>query len=292
MNDTERPVRLGNLSGSLRGRFRRIGLMEDLNESIQETEDAISSTPEPKSPQQRSRLTMFKHIEEAVKYLRESLAELSNDDDTGRAVTLDNLATALDDRSQLGSQLADVEESIQLVREALSITSDSHPSRARKLGSLGMMLERKFNRTKKDFRYRDEAKRIFLLALNSANGDIASRVTAGLIYISASSLRTDGCEMYNVAKTLMELIQLWIPLSLKPSDKQYFLSSVVGLSSNAAAISLEIGESPLSAGMKADAHRLIHNSVISEILINGLCHINAQRIVNVPQCSYDMPKTS
>lgn len=244
MKDTERPVRLGNLSGSLRGRFRRIGLMEDLNESIQATEDATSSTADPKSPKQRSKLTMFKvnlaaetfersmrngssadldkaielaretivhrdpnrahrlnnigkylnwkfsrsrdvkHIDEAVKYLRESLTELSNDDDTGRVVTLDNLATALDDRSQLGSQLADVEESVQLVREAIRITSDSHSSRARILGSLGMMLERKFNRTKQDFRYHDEAKRIFLAALNLANGDIASRVTVGLkIYL-------------------------------------------------------------------------------------------------------------
>ncbi|KAF6842180.1 hypothetical protein CMUS01_03357 [Colletotrichum musicola] len=267
-----------NLAVEIFDRSIRIGSSTDLDRAIELAKETIVHR-DPNRAHRLSNLGTYlrwkfsrskdvRHIDEAVKYLREALAELSNDDDSGRAVTLDNLATALDDRSQLGSEVDDVEEGIQLGREALRITPDNHPSKAILLVSLGTMLERKFSHTKQEFHHRNEAKELFLEALKLTNGEITSRVLAGLRYISASSLGTDGRQMCNAAKAVIDLIPLWVPLSLKPSDKQYLLSSVVGHSSNAAAISLHVGESPLSAVRLLEAGRGVITGSVQDLRTN------------------------
>ena len=105
-------VLLTNLSNSLAKRGRETGNIEDTEEAIQMTRQAISQTPR-------------------------------NQTDFG--VRLHNLATQLRYRWEHAREFTDLDESISRTREVLNITPADHPRYVRCLNSLGTSLAHKYS---------------------------------------------------------------------------------------------------------------------------------------------------
>ncbi|GAA1278899.1 CHAT domain-containing protein [Sphaerisporangium rubeum] len=111
-DSSERHACLGNLAAALELQFRRLGTVEDADESIDLGRQAVLAAPE-------------------------------IDD---RAVYLNNLGTALRGRFERTGFIEDLDEAIAVARQALQATSAGHPGRAGRLNTLGNALQTRFGR--------------------------------------------------------------------------------------------------------------------------------------------------
>ncbi|KAF2804948.1 uncharacterized protein BDZ99DRAFT_511473 [Mytilinidion resinicola] len=170
-----RPSQLQNLGICFRDRYQRIGAMADLEKAIQITREAVKATPE----NDLIRASMLKSLsivlgdrhkrkkemadlEEAIKVAREAVhansAELRKREvwlnnlgiwpgDPERARLSNNLGNLLYDKYVRIGAIADLRESIQYTREAVSLTPEDHPDWMYFLHNLGNRLRSSYLKT-------------------------------------------------------------------------------------------------------------------------------------------------
>ncbi|KAF8177989.1 hypothetical protein K438DRAFT_1938944, partial [Mycena galopus ATCC 62051] len=80
-------------------------------------------------------------LDEEVGYHREVLDMAPHPD---RHITLENLATALHTRFEWGRNTKDIEEAIELHREALAFRKPPHPDHGRSLNNLAIAVQTRF----------------------------------------------------------------------------------------------------------------------------------------------------
>ncbi|EXM12961.1 hypothetical protein FOTG_18569 [Fusarium oxysporum f. sp. vasinfectum 25433] len=122
---------LNNLGIKLELRYQRTGEMADLEEAIGLSRRALDSTPDD-------------HPTRAVWRALDS----TPDDHPTRAVWLNGLGTKLSRRYERTGEMADLEEAIDLSKQALGSTPDDYPNRAAWLNNLGdfLVLRRRYER--------------------------------------------------------------------------------------------------------------------------------------------------
>ncbi|KAK1773057.1 LOW QUALITY PROTEIN: hypothetical protein QBC45DRAFT_455738 [Copromyces sp. CBS 386.78] len=209
----ERANRLHSLGVGYRSRYHRIGVIADLELAIQQFQEALEATPE---------------------------------DHPDRANRLHSLGIGYSDRYQRTRVIADLELAIQHYKEVLEATPEDHPERADRLHSLGIGYRDRYQSTGEEENL-ELAIQSFKEAVVHSSSAILDRLkpTTDLLQLP---LKTKHWELaYEVASTAVSLIPLLTPRSLENSDKQYLLTEVSGLASDAAAVTLMVGKTPYKA---------------------------------------------
>ncbi|KAG8767551.1 hypothetical protein FRC12_006180 [Ceratobasidium sp. 428] len=151
-------MRLSNLSNSLSIRFEQHGNLDDLDEAIRHSNEAVLLMPDGHTGKPgclnslgislRTRFTRVGNLEDldaAMKHGTEAVA-LSSDNDLNKPSYLDSLAQTLCARSRRLGKLTDLETAIQRQKEAVALMSEEHPGMSRCLCHLGDLLRIQFQR--------------------------------------------------------------------------------------------------------------------------------------------------
>lgn len=142
--------------------------------------------------------------------------------------------------------MADLEEALQIARQAVNATPEGHPDRAERLKQLGAGLIKRFRRTRAVADLK-EAIVHFQSALCQANAPTTTRIQAGHAALLGCTITSDWQRAYEVSNTAVPLIPKVTLRSLENSDKQHVLRQFVGLASDAAAVALQAGKGALVA---------------------------------------------
>ncbi|KAJ4178413.1 hypothetical protein NW767_014870 [Fusarium falciforme] len=110
-----------------------------------------------------------------------------------------------------------------------------------------------------------EACECFRFALNSQHSSIRIRLFAGKQLLSAALDVYDTDEAYTIAQSIIELIPLLVPNSLRSTDKQHLLTDIEGIASLAAAIALKAGQTPLVAVRMLETGRAVLASSLRDM---------------------------
>uniref|UniRef100_A0A9W8TG81 CHAT domain-containing protein n=1 Tax=Xylaria arbuscula TaxID=114810 RepID=A0A9W8TG81_9PEZI len=142
--------------------------------------------------------------------------------------------------------MADLEEAIQLTRQAIKATPEDHPDQAGWLNNLGIYLGDRFSRigAMEDL---EEAYELFFIALHLYTSPIRSRIASGRQLLTSSLIFRNTQEAHQIAQTTIQLIPLLAPRASQNTDKQHLLLQVAGLASDAAAISLQASKNTVAA---------------------------------------------
>ncbi|KAK2729491.1 TPR domain-containing protein [Colletotrichum kahawae] len=147
----------------------------------------------------------------------------------------------------LGMQnLDDLDLGISAAKQAVNICPEDHPDRAAATFNLGRLLGDRYSQVGEPDDLRN-ARENFALTLGHKQGPISLRIDAGRQFLLTPDVLNDSQQAYDIAKQTISLVPVSAPLSLRPADKQYFLTQAVGLASDSAAIAIEAGKSPTEA---------------------------------------------
>ncbi|KAF6807473.1 hypothetical protein CPLU01_15790 [Colletotrichum plurivorum] len=279
-DDPDKSDQLATLAMALYSRFKITGQLADLEEAFQV---ARAGTEAARTTDDRDRFMsslsaylfeMFTrnkradYLDEAVQLAREAVANAHLS--SYRLQRMANLAAYLTMRFNWGRRQEDVDEAVRLAEDvvyampadhqqrsiALSILAggldaslfpQGHSARAVSALNVGLQLDHSFRHTGLQSE-REEAASWFLKAVRVNNGPIHARIMAGLQFLSVSDMEhSDLGELYSVARSVVDLIPLLVPMSLRAPDKQHRLSEAVGIASDAAALALHMGQEAASA---------------------------------------------
>ncbi|KAF5566592.1 hypothetical protein FNAPI_1052 [Fusarium napiforme] len=250
-NGDEGGFSLTNLGNRLGDRYLRTDNVADIDEAIDCARKTLDLEPEKperlynlaiKLGDRFSRTEDLDDVDEAIELERTALKILPSDH-SERADYLNILANQLGDRYKHTGDLEDLEEAIRSAEEALSLMSEDHALRAAWLNSLGDHYMNLYTATGDEKDSESSIKR-YELALNHEASATEDRVAAGKAILSNSS---HNQKLYDTAKLAVGLIPKLVSWSHENEDRQYILSQVVGLASDAAAAALQAGESPMTA---------------------------------------------
>ncbi|KAL6408226.1 hypothetical protein AUP68_08078 [Ilyonectria robusta] len=227
----------------------------DLDVGIQMTRKALKITAENDSSpvaqldmlaillgQRYSETRATSDLEEAIKVSRQAV-QAAPQGDPYRPRVLNNLGDDLGNLYLRTKNTADLEEAISYLRQAVEIMPQDYPDRSALLGNLGDQLDSLYERTGA-IKDREDAIASYQGALNQANSYTLSRIWAGRGILRCAS---DWQQAYEAASFAVGLVPRLSSRSLQNSDRQHALSQVVGLASDAAAVALQAGQTPLVA---------------------------------------------
>ena len=144
-----------NLGAMLATRYEKIGHVADLEEAIQITRQALSTTSNTSATSLRNLGQMLENqfnltgnvadLEEAIRTTRQAL-DVGPDDNITRARWSQSLSNRLISLYLQTEKVADLEEAVQLTYQAVDITPEDHPYHAARLDHLGQVLEMRYER--------------------------------------------------------------------------------------------------------------------------------------------------
>ncbi|KAH7013171.1 CHAT domain-containing protein [Ilyonectria destructans] len=227
----------------------------DLDAGIQMTRKGLEMTTENHSDrvaqldmlaillgQRYSETRATSDLEEAIKVARQAV-QAAPQGGPYRARVLNNLGDDLGNLYLRTKKMADLEEAISYLRQAVEIMPQDYPDRSALLGNLGDQLDSLYARTGA-IKDREDAIANYQEALNQTNSYTLSRIWAGRGILRCAS---DWQHAYEAASLAVSLVPRLSLRSLQNSDRQHALSQVVGLASDAAAVALQAGQTPLVA---------------------------------------------
>ncbi|EFQ96674.1 hypothetical protein MGYG_08597 [Nannizzia gypsea CBS 118893] len=274
------PGRLNNLGNRYREKYLRLALMSELEEAIRLIQMAVDLTEDcPDYAMYLSNLSATfgdKYlrtredcdIENAIQFGRKAL-DISPASSIDCARRLNNLGILFGYRYEKRGAISDLEEAIRLGRDAINKMPEELPERAGVLNDLGMRLGRKYIKTE-DRVHLQDALSCHQLALRQLTASIMTRITAGREILHHCALILDWDGAYEAAEVALRLIPTLTTRSLTNADKQYILSQVVGLASDAAAASLNAGNGPFVTLGLLEQGRDVLASSLEEIRIDVL----------------------
>ncbi|KAH7013791.1 TPR domain-containing protein [Ilyonectria destructans] len=257
-NHQDRAFRVQSLGTGYQERYRRTDEMSDLEAATQQFQDALDLIPN-NHPHRAyclyslggAYLDLYRiartmdDLETAIEHLQEAL-NLTPDDDRDRARQLKNLGDAHREKYHMTRETTHLEMAIQLSREALDLTPDDHPERAQRLQSLGIQYQDKYEASEatSDF---EMAIQQYEQALAHSSSPASERLPPGQELMGLYAEAELWLNAYQASNTTMSLIPLLANRSLENSDKQYFLSEVSNMASDATAIALMAGKTAYDA---------------------------------------------
>ncbi|CAG8909318.1 unnamed protein product, partial [Penicillium egyptiacum] len=151
--------RLNSLGINLNSRYERAGQMDDLEEAIRLSRQAVAATPDGhpclaerlnslsnKLESRYHRRGQMDDLEEAIQVSRQAVAATPCDH-PDLATWFNNLGIKLASRYDQIGQMDDLEEAIQVSRQAVAATPCDHPDLATWFNNLGNNLESRYERT-------------------------------------------------------------------------------------------------------------------------------------------------
>ncbi|KIN08948.1 hypothetical protein OIDMADRAFT_23687 [Oidiodendron maius Zn] len=264
---------LTNLGIQLSNQYSRKRAKADLELAIQVTRQGLDSTPEDHPHrivhsdtlaillgQKYSETRAIGDLEEAIEVARQAV-DITPQDHEYKARVLNNLGEELSNLYLKTKDIGDLEEAITYLRQAVDIMPQDYSDCSALLGNLGDQLEIRYTKTgaMKD---RQDALAYYRAALNQANSYTLSRIWAGRGVLRCAP---DWQQAYAAASLTVSLVPRLSSRSLQNSDRQHALSQVVGLASDAAAVALQAGQTPLVALGLLEQGRCVLGASIEEI---------------------------
>ncbi|KAL2192307.1 CHAT domain-containing protein [Corynascus similis CBS 632.67] len=190
---------LRNLGIDLKRRCERTGALADLEEAIRVTKQAVESTPHDHPERARclnnlgvklecryERTGAMADLEEAIRVTKQAVESTSHDHldragylgnlGTDLRRYLGNLGTDLRRRYERTGALADLEEAIEIARQAVGSTPHNHPNRAGLMNNLGTVFESRYELTG-EMAHLEEAIEMARQAVESTPHDHPGRAT-------------------------------------------------------------------------------------------------------------------
>jgi tetratricopeptide (TPR) repeat protein len=144
---------------ALESRYKCTGKVEDLEEAIQVTRQAIKVTPKDRvagflsnlgiALESRYKCTRkIEDLEEAIQVTRQAI-KVTPKDHPGLVGCLNNLGSRLQSRYECTGKIEDLEEAIQVTQRGIKITPKDHPDLVGLLNNLGIKLGQRYERTGK-----------------------------------------------------------------------------------------------------------------------------------------------
>ena len=242
----------------LKNQYFITGKLSDLRQAIETQKQAVAATPadHPDAVMYLHNLcglvrTKFQQtgeaadLEEAYKLGRQA-ANLCPKDHPNRPAYLNSLGTLLGDLFAKKGEAFDLDEAISLGENTVNMTDNSHSQRADRLTNLGDRLFERFTKVRvmADF---ERAIACYQAALNHLPSSIMSRINAARGLTRCYGTVSDWKQAYRVADIAIQLAPKLISKLSENRDKQDTLSQVFGLSSEAAAVSLNAGKGAVAA---------------------------------------------
>ncbi|KAF4441383.1 hypothetical protein FACUT_2691 [Fusarium acutatum] len=260
---------LTNLGNRLGDRYLRTDDAADIDEAIDCARKSLDLEPENperlynlaiKLGDRFSRTEDLDDVDEAIELERKAL-QIMPVDHSERADYLNILGDQLGDRYEHTGDLGDLEEAIRNAEEALGLMSQDHALRAVWLNGLATCYLNLYTTTGDEQDLKSSIKH-YELALYHEASATEDRITAGQAILSNSS---DSQQLYDTAKLAVSLIPKLVSWSHENHDRQYVLSKVVGLASDAAAAALQAGQSPITALQLLEQGRGIIGASLQDI---------------------------
>ncbi|KAI3325019.1 TPR-like protein [Xylariaceae sp. AK1471] len=246
---------LTNLGIRLSNRYSRTKDKADLEEAIQNLERGLNSTPKDHPNrivqldvlaillgQRYSETRAIVDLNEAIQVARQAV-DVTPEAHRSRAGVLANLGDELSNLYLKEEDMASLEEAITYLRQAEEKMPQDSPDRSALLGNLGEQLNIRHTKTGAIKDYQDSVV-YYQAALNQANSYTLSRIWAGKRMLRFTQ---DLQQAYAAASLTVSLVPRLSSRSLQNSDRQHALSQVVGLASDAAALALQVGQTPMIA---------------------------------------------
>ncbi|ENH67190.1 Putative transcriptional regulatory protein C3C7.04 [Fusarium oxysporum f. sp. cubense race 1] len=147
-SDPELPNQMFKVAHRHFTRYRRVGLIADLDKAISMAIKAIDLTPE-SHPQRTPRLLFMQTrelgvIEENIAVQREAV-EVTPISNPKRVLFLANLAAPLTARHQILGKKEDLDEAIQICHDVIAQTDENSPQLLERLGNLSLALSERYD---------------------------------------------------------------------------------------------------------------------------------------------------
>jgi tetratricopeptide (TPR) repeat protein len=149
------------LGNNLRSRYERVGRLEDLEEAIRVTEQAVKVTPNGhpdllkmlnnlgiELEKRYERIGRIEDLDEAFRVTEQAI-KVAPDDHPDLATCLNNLGNQLERRYERIGRIDDLEEAIRVIMQAIKVTPNDHPDLAVRLNNLGNKLEKRYERIRR-----------------------------------------------------------------------------------------------------------------------------------------------
>ncbi|KAJ3579709.1 hypothetical protein NPX13_g858 [Xylaria arbuscula] len=257
-DDPNRPFYLHCVGNSYADRYHRTWELVDLEQSIRYSRDALNLTPighaeRPKRLHNLAGQYNFKYQqcgsipdqEQSFRLAHEAL-ELLPSDHLDRRELLTFLGHIYRDRYENKGEVVDIEQSIQYCHEALKLIPLDHPQLGGLFDSLAASYYAKY-RTVGGDELLEQSIQLYRRVLDYPASSARTRIGAASFLLEAYSDASNWAEAHQAAVKALSLVQLLVPRYQERGDKQYHLSRVSGLASDAAAVSLNAGQSPYEA---------------------------------------------
>ena len=268
---------LSNLGVALRTRFERTGRFEDLDRAVDIARQVMESTPAGHPNRimylsnlgvalrtQFERTGRFEDLDRAVDIARQVM-ESTPAEHPDRAVYLSDLGVALRTRFQHRGWVEDVDGAVDASKEALEITTHGHPNRALYLSNLGIVLRTRFERNGR-VEDLDWAVELFRAATTEVSAPVDVRTTTAREWGRSAALAgqwTEAVEGFGTALDLaLDLVGLVASPELARSDREFRLSQLTGLGSEAAAVCVQAGQPGRAAEMFEQGQGILFSQVL------------------------------
>ncbi|KAI1361962.1 CHAT domain-containing protein [Xylaria arbuscula] len=256
--------RLETLAIVYQKRYVSTGAIQNLDHSIHYYQEVLNNTPadDPNRPfylhcvgnsyaDRYHRTWELVDLEQSIRYSRDAL-NLTPIGHAERPKRLHNLAGQYNFKYQQCGSIPDQEQSFRLAHEALELLPSDHLDRRELLTFLGHIYR------EQSIQYCHEALKLIPLDHPQLGGlfdslaasyyaNARTRIGAASFLLEAYSDASNWAEAHQAAVKALSLVQLLVPRYQERGDKQYHLSRVSGLASDAAAVSLNAGQSPYEA---------------------------------------------
>lgn len=139
--------------------------------------------------------------------------------------------------------MEDLEEAIQVSRQAVNLTASHHPDLASWLLNLGGKLNRRYQLTEK-VQDLEEATQVSLQAVAVTQAPPLVRIQVAIQTIQLLQNQGKYDSAYTLSEEAIELLPLVHNRSLSIQDQQYVVSYFSGLAAIACSLALQVGRSP------------------------------------------------
>ncbi|ERF74882.1 hypothetical protein EPUS_09421 [Endocarpon pusillum Z07020] len=221
-------------------RYNTTGAMVDLDIAIQYYQNALDATPKgnQKSNAQSNRTYRLGtgYLKVAIHYCQKAI-DITPKDHPSQELQFHTLGRLYHDKYNKTKVLADLEIAIQQYQKAFDIVPENSPHCASRHCSFGFGYRQRYEKTgiAADL---EKAIQQFQKGLDHSLSPPLDRLKSSKVlftfYIEAKNWKS----AYQAASAAVSLIPLLTSHSLEISDKQYLLTNVAGLASDAAAIAL------------------------------------------------------
>ncbi|KAG5747343.1 hypothetical protein H9Q70_009971 [Fusarium xylarioides] len=273
-HDTDWVNRRNDLGRFLAGRSVATGSLQDLDESIDIVREILKTPPNDRKQRLGRSLDLANRLSQRLstalvhRFERDkSMADLetsidlsyqameaTSTNDVNYSTILHGVGVSLGLKYKVTNGLSDLEEAIRFAKKAVDAMGEAHRYQTEALSNVGeYLLKRAAATSCKD--NEQEAARFFQRAVMKTQSSVKSRMEAArrliFIYTSQSQWRL----AYEAAVLAIDLLPQLVMRSLGNTDKQELLTIAAGLSSDAAGLALQLGESPMVALNKLERGR-------------------------------------